>query len=667
VLNVFRNLRISTKLTGTVAVALISLCIMGMIAVFAARTIQTLGRDLYAGSVRLSTVQTALAVGIEQAIGDVHAAPSELDLDQLKTKRTHFSAVLADVQKRLADELQQADDPALRAAIAPMGQRLAAFEAACAKVFDLSAAFAQPDAIATLNKVVPAEAAMGAALRQVHDAANHYDATKVEAIERTTTRVTELVVGLAGCIVAALSALAYAVVSRGVIRPMTTINRLMMQLAGGDSAVEIPHTGRSDEIGEMARAVEVFKHNLLEAERVGAQQAAVRGARARRQDAMERHTEVFGSSVSAIMAALTEAAGGMRHAAGAMAEASASVHQEAATTSDSAARSSQDLTSVAAAVEELTSSFVEITRQVTTAADVSRQAVQRAEASQDSIHGLADATVRIGDVVRLINEIAGHTNLLALNATIEAARAGEAGKGFAVVAGEVKALAAQTARATADIAGQIDRVRAATGTTIAAVNEIGGMIGRMNEAATAIATAVEQQSATTREIASSVQGVSGATIRSAQAMGQVVVVADQAGAASQEVNAGAARIVLEAERLRTEVDRFLGAVQVDLGERRRFERIDGHSVKVSIQMSGQKPIRAAIKDLSQGGIALLCNQPFAPGTDVAIELPETGAAVAGEVIQAEGGTLRVGFRDDDATRQQVARAMHALTKPSRAA
>jgi methyl-accepting chemotaxis protein len=199
------------------------------------------------------------------------------------------------------------------------------------------------------------------------------------------------------------------------------------------------------------------------------------------------------------------------------------------------------------------------------------------------------------------------------------------------------------------------------------VNEIGGMIGRMNEAATAIATAVEQQSATTREIASSVQGVSGATIRSAQAMGQVVVVADQAGAASQEVNAGAARIVLEAERLRTEVDRFLGAVQVDLGERRRFERIDGHSVKVSIQMSGQKPIRAAIKDLSQGGIALLCNQPFAPGTDVAIELPETGAAVAGKVIQAEGGTLRVGFRDDDATRQQVARAMHALTKPSRAA
>jgi hypothetical protein len=298
---------------------------------------------------------------------------------------------------------------------------------------------------------------------------------------------------------------------------------------------------------------------------------------------------------------------------------------------------------------------------------VSRQAVARAEAGQESIHGLTDATARIGDVVRLISDIAGQTNLLALNATIEAARAGEAGKGFAVVAGEVKALAAQTARATAEIAGQIDMMRAATTQTTTAVNEIGSMIGRMDEAAAAIAAAVEQQSVTTREIATSVQAVSGATTQSAQAMGQVVAVADTAGTASQEVNAGAARITTEAERLRAEVDRFLAAVQSDLGERRRFERIDGRMVQVTMRVSATDSFQATVKDLSQGGIALLCERSFPVGAELTIELPETRFPVTGKVVHTDDGTVRIAFREDAATRQQAERAMQALTRRSQAA
>jgi methyl-accepting chemotaxis protein len=563
---IFRKARISTKLTGTVAAALVSLCIVGAIAIVAARTIQSLGHDLYTESNRVSNVQMGLAVGLERAISEVHAAPSELDLNQLKATRTRFAALLAEVKTLLAGEQRSDDDAAMRAGAEQIAQRIMSFEGEAKKVFDLSDSFAQPDAIAALSQgVAPTQAATQEALLGFRNAANRRDTAKVAAMQGTATTVTRMVSGLVGLIVVALSVLAYVVVSRGVVRPLSVINRAMVRLAEGDSTSEIPHVDRADEVGEMARAVEVFKRNMIEAERVAAQQAAARETRARRQDAMEQHTGVFGTSVAAVMATLTGSADSMRRAAEAMADSSASVHREAASTSDDAEKSSRDLTAVAAAVEELTSSFVEISRQVTTAADVSRQAVQRADASQDSIRGLADSTARIGDVVRLIRDIAGQTNLLALNATIEAARAGDAGKGFAVVAGEVKALAAQTAKATAEISGQIDTVRGATEATIAAMTEIGGMIGRMDEVSTAIAAAVEEQSVTTREIATSVQAVSTATAQSARAMVQVVAVADQAGTASQDVLGGAAEIGQEANKLRTEVDQFLAAVRSDSG------------------------------------------------------------------------------------------------------
>jgi methyl-accepting chemotaxis protein len=362
---------------------------------------------------------------------------------------------------------------------------------------------------------------------------------------------------------------------KGIARPIQAMTAAMRRLAARDVSVEIPARGRTDEVGQMAAAVEVFKENMITADRLAAAEKAAQAARERRQAAMERYTQDFGASISGVMASLAGAAEAMRAASQTMEQATGAVHAEAQGTADSAAKSSQDLVAVAAAVEQMTSSVTEISRQVATAAEVARQAVQRAEASQGTMQGLSDTTTRIGDVVHLISEIAGQTNLLALNATIEAARAGDAGKGFAVVAGEVKALAAQTAKATAEISGQIGMVRTATTEAVAAMTEIGGIIGKLDEVSAAISAAVEEQSATTREIAGSVQAVSATTAATASAMTQVVKAAQDAASASQEVMAGSDGIGTQAGTLRTEVDQFLHAVREDTGDRRKYERIPG--------------------------------------------------------------------------------------------
>jgi methyl-accepting chemotaxis protein len=563
----FRKLTIATKLTSVVGAALAGLCLMAGIAVVAATTLQTLGRDLYVVSDRGATIQRELAVGIERAIGDVHSAPSELDLKQLKLIRTRFDTRMADTKMLLTGLLGQGDAAAMASA-AEIARQLDVFDTASKKVFDLTAAFAQPDAIAALaSGVVPAEVVIQDKLRAYHDAMTRVEAGKVAAIETEAATVTWLVLGLAGLIVGGLSTLAYIVVSRGVVRPINTINQVMSRLAEGSTAAEIPYVTRLDEIGGMARAVEVFKNNILESERLAERQTETRAARARRQDEMERQTEDFGQSISTVLETLESSATGMRRAAETMSQTAAKVHDEAASTSEGAAKSSDDLTSVAMSVEQLAASVQEISRQVTTAADVSRRAVRRTEASQASIRGLSESTARIGDVVRLISEIAGQTNLLALNATIEAARAGDAGKGFAVVAGEVKALAAQTASATTEIGAQIETVRRATEATITAMAEISGMISQMDEVSTTIAAAVEQQSVTTREIGTSVQALSITTTQSVRAMGHVVEVAVQAGSTSKEVLGGASEIGEDTQRMRSEVERFLVAVRSGTGER----------------------------------------------------------------------------------------------------
>lgn len=464
-----------------------------------------------------------------------------------------------------------------------------------------------------------------------------------------------------------LTVAGYLVAVRRVTAPISAMTSAMRRLSGHDLAADVPGIGRSDEIGAMAAAVQVFKESMIRADALSAERDAEQNAKQRRQAAMDLHTQEFGASISGVMASLAGSANEMRRAAAAMTEAASGVRRQAGDTVESGGKASRDLTSVAAAVEQLTASVDEIARQVATAAQVAREAVERAEAGHATMRSLAAATARIGDVVHLISDIAGQTNLLALNATIEAARAGDAGKGFAVVAEEVKALAGQTAKATADIGGQMAAVRDATEQSIVAMTEVAAVIGRIDAVASAIAAAVEQQSTTTRGIAASVQVVSGATDATVRAMQEVSGLADGAGQVSQEVSQAATAIGKEAETLRAEVDQFLTAVRDDSGERRGFERIPGGGAKATLRVSGQQAIQAVLQDLSHGGAAFLCEQSLSIGSQLEVELPAAGGPVTARVVRCGGGVLGLVFQQQSDALIRIDRAIDALKKIASAA
>jgi methyl-accepting chemotaxis protein len=237
-----------------------------------------------------------------------------------------------------------------------------------------------------------------------------------------------------------------------------------------------------------------------------------------------------------------------------------------------------------------------------------------------------------------------------------------------VVAGEVKTLAAQTAKATSEIATQIETVRVATGEAVTAMAEIGGIIAKINEVSSAIAAAVEQQSATTREIATSLQVVTSATAGTAKAMEQVVSVSDAAGNLSRDVLSGAANIGSEAQKLRTEVDQFLAAVREETtDERRRYERIQGNGVMVGLRAPGWPATRVELRNVSRGGAAMASDWSVAAGTAVEVELPNGGGTVPARVARSSGGELAVVFSAEPQALAQIDRALAALTHVRRAA
>jgi methyl-accepting chemotaxis protein len=348
-----------------------------------------------------------------------------------------------------------------------------------------------------------------------------------------------------------------------IARPMRALSVSMEELAGGNFAVVLPGLGRKDELGAVAGAVEKFK--------VVSEQKAREEAEAKiKQDqiaAQQRKAEMiklansFETAVGEIVETVSSASTELEASAGTLTATAERAQQVTTMVAAASEEASTNVQSVASATEELSSSVNEISRQVQESARMAGEAVDQARHTNDRVSELSKAASRIGDVVELINTIAGQTNLLALNATIEAARAGEAGRGFSVVASEVKALAEQTAKATGEIGQQITSIQGATQESVNAIQAISGTIEKLSEIASTIAAAVEEQGAATQEISRNVQQAAQGTQQVSSNITDVQRGASETGSASSQVLSAAQSLSSDSNRLKLEVSKFLDSVR----------------------------------------------------------------------------------------------------------
>jgi methyl-accepting chemotaxis protein/CHASE3 domain sensor protein len=371
-------------------------------------------------------------------------------------------------------------------------------------------------------------------------------------------------------------------IGRGIANPLQGITGAMRRLADGDLEAPIPHADRKDEIGAMAHATQVFRDAMVRAKQLAADQAseqkrandlAANQARlaaerssehemqARRADALSQLNHGFESKVNHLISELTAAAATMKSTAQTMSGTAEKTDGQAAAVAGAADRATANVSTVATGSEELTASIAEIGRQVSQSAEIAHQAVSDAQRTNATVQALAGDAQRISQVIALIQAIANQTNLLALNATIEAARSGEAGRGFAVVASEVKSLAGQTAKATEEIGVQISRIQATTNDAVTAIEGIAKTITRMNEIASAIAAAVHQQEAATRDIAGNVHMAATETRGVSDHIVSVMESAKQTGRDSLQVLGAAEQLALQAQSLSGEVDQYLAATR----------------------------------------------------------------------------------------------------------
>jgi methyl-accepting chemotaxis protein len=423
------------------------------------------------------------------------------------------------------------------------------------------------DWVASSEKIARASAVITAETRQMLPAADEIiasggrrtaAATSEVTASQTRTKATIAAIGLA---VVVLGSLLSWLIGRSITGPLAGLADAMQRLAAGDTSVPIPATDAKDEIGAMARTVIVFRDNAVEREHLTAAQQKTVQDREQRTETIAATIARFEQTVDDSLAKVRGAATRLETASSALNGAADAVSSEARVAEERVGAASFNVTSAATSAEELATSIGEIAMQAATSTEVASRAVTEAQRTVQTMSQLAAAATRIGEVIGLIQAIAGQTNLLALNATIEAARAGEAGRGFAVVASEVKNLAGQTAKATEEVAAQIGAIQSAAGDSAQAIEQVNSIIAEMSGIAARVAAAVEEQNVAVATIAEGVNRASAEARSGAEAMTRVAGASTDARSTADDVKALAEALASDAERLDAEVRRFLSEVR----------------------------------------------------------------------------------------------------------
>jgi methyl-accepting chemotaxis protein len=559
--------RILTKILAIIAVLSLITGVMAWVGVLSLRSVSE-----HSDTMKRSAERALLATRANNNVVSMNRAEFRSALDPRDENRLAARAMtdeqVKQLEERLAevaktrDEKTQALLPAVKSALAAYQTQLAQTLHSVdeAKSADITQSAAKLRDVAMKSRA--AAEALQVAIRAVATRMDERVAENNKAAEEEYASASRLLEILAFSSVLVGLLFGFIVGQYGVAGPIRAVVELLKQLAGGKYDLDVHGTERADEVGDVARTALVFKENGLAKIRMEQQQkeAEARVAAQRRADMLQL-ADGFERAVGEIVETVASASTELEASASTLTSTAERSQELATVVSAASEEASTNVQSVASATEELSSSVNEISRQVQESARMASEAVQQAKTTNDRVGELSKAAARIGDVVELINTIAGQTNLLALNATIEAARAGEAGRGFAVVASEVKALAEQTAKATGEISQQISGIQGATQVSVHAIREISGTIERLSEISSTIAAAVEEQGAATQEISRNVQQAAEGTQQVSSNITSVQRGATETGSASSQVLTSAQMLSGDSNRLKVEVAKFLTSVR----------------------------------------------------------------------------------------------------------